>query len=314
MFQENQFTAARWCRQSGKTFIIAALLLWYATTFPQSAVGIVGPSWRQTKRILSRISSFTHKLPSGIAFKPQRTQIQFANGSTIDAFPNNPETIRGPTLNVVYCLPAGVNVTLENGNQIPIEQLEPGQRVLSFNTKTGQIEPKKVLRTFSNPLAGRRIVRLTHEFGTFDCTAEHKVYTSTRGFVASSDLCQDDKILYLPVTPKDESQMTYPNNQMKECNVLCNTVWGKRKELVDFVYDIEVEGNHNFFADGVLVLIVTSLTLLLMTKNSMTLSCILWVLRMENSCRAVLLGVVIAYSLKFSIIRILPISKLPMLQ
>ena len=24
MFQENQFTAARWCRQSGKTFIIAA--------------------------------------------------------------------------------------------------------------------------------------------------------------------------------------------------------------------------------------------------------------------------------------------------
>src|SRR3990170_7613088 len=33
-FQNNQFTAARWCRQSGKTFIIAALLLWYATTHP----------------------------------------------------------------------------------------------------------------------------------------------------------------------------------------------------------------------------------------------------------------------------------------
>jgi phage FluMu gp28-like protein len=103
MFQENQFTAARWCRQSGKTFIIAALLLWYATTHPQSAIGIVGPSWRQTKRILSRIAFFTHKLPPGIAFKPQRTQIHFANGSSIEAFPNNPETIRGPTLHVVYC-------------------------------------------------------------------------------------------------------------------------------------------------------------------------------------------------------------------
>ena len=103
MFQENQFTAARWCRQSGKTFIIAALLLWYATTHPQSAIGIVGPSWRQTKRILTRIAFFTHKLPSGIAFKPQRTKINFANGSIIEAFPNNPETIRGPTLNVVYC-------------------------------------------------------------------------------------------------------------------------------------------------------------------------------------------------------------------
>jgi hypothetical protein len=103
MFQSNQFTAARWCRQSGKTFIIAALLLWYATTYPQSTIGIVGPSWRQTKRILSRIALFTHKLPPGIAFKPQRTQIHFANGSSIEAFPNNPETIRGPTLNVVYC-------------------------------------------------------------------------------------------------------------------------------------------------------------------------------------------------------------------
>jgi hypothetical protein len=27
LFQDNQFTAARWCRQSGKTLIIAALLL-----------------------------------------------------------------------------------------------------------------------------------------------------------------------------------------------------------------------------------------------------------------------------------------------
>ena len=44
MFQNNQFTAARWCRQSGKTYIIAALLLWYATTHPQSSVGIVGPA------------------------------------------------------------------------------------------------------------------------------------------------------------------------------------------------------------------------------------------------------------------------------
>jgi phage FluMu gp28-like protein len=102
LFQENQFTAARWCRQSGKTFIISALLLWYAVTHPKSAIGIVGPSWRQTKRILQRISTLTHKLPSGIALKPQRTQIFFVNGSTIEAFPNNPETIRGPTLQIVY--------------------------------------------------------------------------------------------------------------------------------------------------------------------------------------------------------------------
>ncbi|MCW3983735.1 MAG: terminase family protein [Candidatus Bathyarchaeota archaeon] len=102
LFVENQFTAARWSRQSGKSFIVAALLLWYAITHPDSAIGIVGPSYRQTKRILSRIGSLSHKLPRRLVFSPQRTQIRFTNGSIIEAFPNNPETIRGPTLHVVY--------------------------------------------------------------------------------------------------------------------------------------------------------------------------------------------------------------------
>ena len=102
LFLNNQFTAARWCRQSGKTHIICAMLLWYAVSHPNSAIGIVGPSWRQTKRIIFKIASFTHNLPPGLASKPQRTQIYFANGSSIEAFPNNPETIRGPTLHVVY--------------------------------------------------------------------------------------------------------------------------------------------------------------------------------------------------------------------
>jgi phage FluMu gp28-like protein len=102
LFEQNQFTAARWCRQSGKTFTISALLLWYAVTHSNTAIGLVGPSWRQTKRILQRISSLSRKLPQDTADKPQRTQIIFANGSSIEAFPNNPETIRGPTLNVVY--------------------------------------------------------------------------------------------------------------------------------------------------------------------------------------------------------------------
>jgi hypothetical protein len=102
LFQEYQFTAARWCRQSGKSFIVSALLLWYAVTHANNAVGIIGPSWRQTKRILMRIAGLSRKLPAGLVFKPQRTQIHFANGSVIEAFPNNPETIRGPTLHVVY--------------------------------------------------------------------------------------------------------------------------------------------------------------------------------------------------------------------
>ena len=102
IFENNQFTAARWCRQSGKSQTISALLLKYAVTHPNAEIGIVGPSWRQTKRIISRIAVLAHKLPPGMVFKPQKTRISFVNGSSIEAFPNNPETIRGPTFDVVY--------------------------------------------------------------------------------------------------------------------------------------------------------------------------------------------------------------------
>jgi phage FluMu gp28-like protein len=78
------------------------LLLKYAVTHPNAAIGIVGPSWRQTKKIIERIIPFTRKLPAGIVFKPQKTRISFVNGSSIEAFPNNPETIRGPTFDIVY--------------------------------------------------------------------------------------------------------------------------------------------------------------------------------------------------------------------
>jgi hypothetical protein len=102
LFQENQFLAARWCRQSGKSWTISALLLNYALNHPDSYIAVVGPSWRQTKLNIRRISCFLRRIPSDRYFKPQRTRLQFTNGSIIEAFPNNPETIRGPTLNLVW--------------------------------------------------------------------------------------------------------------------------------------------------------------------------------------------------------------------
>ena len=101
-FVENQFVAARWCRQSGKSWMISALLLWYALIHPNTYIGVVGPSWRQTKLIIRKINTFLRKLPKGSYYKPQRTIVRLTNGSIIEAFPNNPDTIRGPTLQIVY--------------------------------------------------------------------------------------------------------------------------------------------------------------------------------------------------------------------
>ncbi|MCJ7470918.1 terminase family protein [Candidatus Bathyarchaeota archaeon] len=101
-FTENQFVCMRWCRQSGKSWIAAALLLNYALMRPASYIGIVAPGWRQSKLIIRRIRFFLRKLPKDLCPKPARTVLYFSNESIIEAFPNNPDTIRGPTLQVIY--------------------------------------------------------------------------------------------------------------------------------------------------------------------------------------------------------------------
>jgi hypothetical protein len=102
LFVDNQFTAGRWCRQSGKSWIMAALLLWFALTHADSYIALVGPSWRQTKLNIRRVTYFLRRLPPNMYLKPQKTRLAFTNGSVIEAFPNNPDTIRGPTLHAVW--------------------------------------------------------------------------------------------------------------------------------------------------------------------------------------------------------------------
>ncbi len=103
LFWNNQFVAARWCRQAGKSFTTSGLLLNYALKVPGVYIGVVGPSWRQTKLVIRRIGDFARRLPPGSKIIVQKTRITCPNGSVIEAFPNNPDTIRGPTLHVVYC-------------------------------------------------------------------------------------------------------------------------------------------------------------------------------------------------------------------
>lgn len=70
---------------------------------PQSYIAIVGPSWRQTIIPITKINGYINKLPKGLFYSPQRTMVRLKNGSTIQAFPNNPNNLRGFTLKIVYC-------------------------------------------------------------------------------------------------------------------------------------------------------------------------------------------------------------------
>ncbi|MEM3875376.1 MAG: terminase family protein [Candidatus Bathyarchaeia archaeon] len=102
LIEQYNDVALRWCRQSGKTHLIAAWLLHYALTHPGVQIAIVGPSWRQSMIPITKINYFRTKLPKGLFYPPQRSIVRLKNGSVIQAFPNNPNNLRGFTLHCVY--------------------------------------------------------------------------------------------------------------------------------------------------------------------------------------------------------------------
>ncbi|MEM2108143.1 MAG: terminase family protein [Candidatus Bathyarchaeia archaeon] len=101
LFDGNQFLALRWSRQSGKSTTCSGLLLRFALYNPDCYIAVVGPSWRQTKLNIRRIGSFVHRLGDQ-RIKVQKTRISFPNNTVIEAFPNNPDTIRGYTLDLIW--------------------------------------------------------------------------------------------------------------------------------------------------------------------------------------------------------------------
>ncbi len=99
----SRFVVARWSRQSGKSYAVAALILYHALTHTGSKIAVLAPSFRQSRRIIGRISFFLRRLRRRVlAGRLLRTRLEFVNGSVVEAFPNSPETIRGETLDLVF--------------------------------------------------------------------------------------------------------------------------------------------------------------------------------------------------------------------
>jgi len=107
LLDENQFEAQCWCRQSGKDYSASSKLFWFAVENEGAQLAVVGPSFRQSKLVVRKINNFIqNKLPKDIPAteilfgrKTLRTKVPLVNGTVIEAYPCNPDTIRGPTLN-----------------------------------------------------------------------------------------------------------------------------------------------------------------------------------------------------------------------
>lgn len=113
----------------------------------------------------------------------------------------------------------------------------PQIEVLSYNIETNQKEWKPIT-SYAETSPKAKVMRITDEETgkSIVVTPDHKVYTLNRGYVMAKEimsidiLCIDNKILT-------------PNHKLK--------IEHLEEEIP--VYDITVEGNHNFFANDILI-------------------------------------------------------------
>lgn len=103
-----------------------------------------------------------------------------------------------PTLKMVGspkthgCFSSDTLVTMATGDQKKISDLQVGESILSYDIDTGTQTVKKVLTVFDHVKLKKEWVRLHFNDRIIECTADHKFWTTTRGWVEAQNLVETD--------------------------------------------------------------------------------------------------------------------------
>ena len=95
------------------------------------------------------------------------------------------------TTKIHRCFEKNTMVTLANGEDVKISELESGTYILSYNTGTNTQEIKQVKAVINQKL-NKEWVKLTFDKTELICTKDHKIYTKNRGYVEAQHLTSED--------------------------------------------------------------------------------------------------------------------------
>jgi hypothetical protein len=136
---------------------------------------------------------------------------------------------------IVECFVAGTPVTMADGSQKAIEQIVPGESVMSYEETSGALVPGHVERTFVRPEADRLIVIN----GSLVATSNHAFHTA-RGWIPAEHLELGDPLIGLD----GASTLDVAPARVQELSMRPGGVT---------TYNLEVAVHHAYFAGGLLV-------------------------------------------------------------
>ena len=128
------------------------------------------------------------------------------------------------TCSTSSCFVAGTKVAVENGYK-NIEDIRIGDYVYSYNLETKTKELKKVLETFIHQKDEIYTLKVNNQL--IYTTEEHPFYVINKGWINAEKLKFNDKLLSIKTGPTNIQNISKRNNKT-------------------YVYNIEVEDNHNY--------------------------------------------------------------------
>jgi hypothetical protein len=134
---------------------------------------------------------------------------------------------------VGVCFRVGTLVYSTNGF-VSIEKIMVGDTVLSYNLEKSTIEPNRVEKVFTRET--QEIYELNTNYQKLFVTAQHPFYIEGKGWIKVKDLQKGDML-----KTKDDVK-----EQILDIAILKQT---------EIVYNIEVEGNHNYFVTNNTILV-----------------------------------------------------------
>lgn len=121
------------------------------------------------------------------------------------------------------------------GRLKPIEEIKIGDTVYSYNLETDKVELNKVTNTLNRETQG--IYEITANKETIHVTAEHPFYVLGKGWTKAKDLNAGDQL----------------KSSNRKLAVKIAAIKQTSTDVV--VYNIEVDGNHNYFVTGSTILV-----------------------------------------------------------
>lgn len=93
-----------------------------------------------------------------------------------------------------FCLTENTIIKTKE-KDIPIKNIKIGDIVYSYNENTKKFELKPVIKIYKREFNGD-LIQLELENGiVLECTGNHKIYTSNRGYIEAKDISENDDIL-----------------------------------------------------------------------------------------------------------------------